>query len=242
MRILVYDSSTQIREGFIMALMPHGFEVVTIKEKNEILPIFSKRPFDIAIIEASEEDPDIMKIIRTLQTDERYNGVSVIVHVLEPTKLFIVEMMKIGIAGYLLKPFNEKDLLNRLKSILEKAHININNLKPVVVKPRRDENLIMTFRSLESRKVISTKVIEISPAGVKFELPSDFTDKDIQIRNFINNLQIQIGAYRVVTGALITEKREKEYFAQFHKIPLFDLHIICKYVYDRNIEEIMNDK
>lgn len=241
MRVLVYDSSSQVREGFIMALMPSGFEVVTVKEKNDILTMFSKRPFDVAIIEASEEDPEIMKIIRTIQTDERYKGVNVIVHILEPTKLFIVEMMKINIAGYLLKPFNEKDILTRLTAILEKAHINMGNLMPVTVKPKKNENIIIAFRSLESKKIMSTKVIEISPIGVKFDIPPDSTDKDIQIRNFINNLQIQIGAYRVVTGALITEKREKEYYAKFHKIAMFDLHIVCKYVYERNMEEIMKN-
>ncbi|ELV05488.1 two component transcriptional regulator, winged helix family protein, partial [Brachyspira hampsonii 30599] len=54
MRVLIYDSSLQIRDSLISILITAGYEVVAVKDKNNILSMFGKLPFSIAIIEVGE--------------------------------------------------------------------------------------------------------------------------------------------------------------------------------------------
>ena len=42
-------------------------------------------------------------------------------------------MMRIGVSGFLLKPFNEKEFLNRFNLLIEKANVKPKKLKHIVV-------------------------------------------------------------------------------------------------------------
>ena len=50
MRVLVYDSSLQIRDSFISILITAGYEVVAVKDKNNILNMSENFLFPVAII------------------------------------------------------------------------------------------------------------------------------------------------------------------------------------------------
>lgn len=237
MRVLVLDFSTQVREGFITTLIPAGFEVIAVKDKKELIPTIAKVPFDIAVLEVNEQDKEIVQIIKLLRSDQRFQNIKLIVHINSPSKQFIVDMIKAGVAGYLLKPFNERDLLARFQKILVQANIEMKERRHVRVKPDPKDNIIVTFRSPSTHKMISGKVIDISAGGVAFSLFGTVSDEDLQVKQFINNFQIQIERTRAATPALIIAKKDKVCAVQYYKIQEFDLNIICKYVYDRLAKE-----
>jgi len=236
MRLLVYDKSSFVRDSFILSLLPKGFEVITVKEKKDILSVFFKVPFNIAVIEVSPDDEEIISIIKTFKTDESYSNTSLIVNVLDPTKQFMLDLIKIGVAGYLIKPFNDKDLYERLTNILVSAKVNMSKTKMVNVIPKEDDNVGIKFRSSMTNKVITAKVIEFSSVSLKFKLPQN-TNSEIQLKQFINNFQIQIGSSRVVTSALVTSKKDDIVTIIFHNIAPFDLNKVCKYVYEANLRK-----
>ncbi|MBI4977997.1 MAG: response regulator [Spirochaetes bacterium] len=240
MRVLVLDFSTQVRESFITTLLPAGFEVIAIKEKKELIPTIAKMPFDIAVLEVVESDKEIIQMIRMLRADPRFANIKIIVHINSPSKQFIIDMIKAGVAGYLIKPFAEKGLLTRFQNILTKANIEMKERRHVRVKPDPKDNIIVTFRSPTTHKVISGKVLDISAGGVAFSLFGAVTDEDLAVRQFVNNFQIQIERVRATTPALIIAKQEKICAVQYYKIQDFDLNIICKYVYDRLSKDIDN--
>lgn len=241
MRVLVYDSSAQVREGFVGVLIPNGFEVVCVKEKKDIFPMFAKRPFNVAILEVFHEDEEMMNLVRTMKQNELYKNINIIIHILEPTKFFIVELMKLGVAGYLLKPFNEKEVLSRLTLLLEKAGVNIKNIKQIVVNVSKEDSVSASFRSSGNLKIVSTNVVLISCAGFTFTLNEENSNEEIKVRDFINNIQVQIGSSRIVTQALVTMKRDNEYTVQFTKLLPLDQNVICKFVYDKNLRNIMSE-
>ncbi len=168
MRILVYDTSQQVREGFMINLLSAGYEVIVIKDKKTIFSALAKKPFNIVILEVNENDKEMLQIIKVLRTDAKYSNTKVIVHVLNPSKQFVVEMLKLGIVGYLLKPFNEKEIIPRLHNILEKANVHIPEREHVRVKPDESDNVTIAFRSPVTHKMINGKVTDISVGGVAF--------------------------------------------------------------------------
>ncbi len=239
MRLLVYDSSQQVREGFIITLLSSGYEVVVIKDKRELLTSLAKKPFSLAIIEVDETDKEMLQLIKILRSDEKYENIKIIVHILDPSKQFVIDMLKLGIVGYLLKPFNEKEIVQRLHTILEKANVDMPQRKHVRVKPAPTEVITVAFRSPVTHKIVSGKATDISVGGVAFTLTSTVEDSEIQIRQIVNNFQMQIGSARVSSSALVTAKKGSACAVLFHKISDFDLNVLCKYIYERLTNTIL---
>ncbi|WP_300369716.1 response regulator [Brachyspira sp.] len=234
MRVLVYDSSMQIRDSFISILITAGYEVVAVKDKNNILSMFGKLPFSIAIIEADENDEDMCNILEKIYLDDRYSNVHVIVHVEDPSREFFTKMMRIGVSGFLLKPFNEKEFLNRFKLLIEKAGVKSKKLKHIVV--NNLDNFKLVFRHEGARQILHGMIIEMSPIGLKFIMPPN--EPDIEIGDSIKNASMSISSYKISFTINITEKIGNEYIGLFEDLSVFNSKLICKFIYDKYVEKI----
>ncbi len=237
MRLLVYDGSAQIRESFMTTLISSGYEVMVLKEKKKILSTIAQKPYSLVILEANESDAEMTQIIQLMSTDSRYENVKIVVHVSNPSKQFVVQMLRFGVVGYLLKPFNEKELLNRLTNILEKAHIDISQRKHVRVKPSESDPVTISFRSLVTHRMIHGVVTDISVGGAAFTIDDGPDHKDdhleVELRQIINNFHVHIGTTRLSAIVLVTAKKGPSCAILFHQISDFDSNTLCKYIYER---------
>lgn len=240
MRLIVYDSSAQIRESFMTTLLTAGYEVLVAKDKKKILPALAKKPYNLAILEANEADTEMTQIIQMMRTDSRYESVAIVAHVHNPSKQFVVELLRFGVVGYLLKPFNEKELLNRLTNILDKAHINISHRKHVRVKPAENEPVKISFRSPKTHRMIIGTVTDVSVGGAALLIGDNEDHKndyqEIELRQMINNFHIHIGTVRLSAIVLVTAKKGTTAAVHFHKISDFESNTLCKYIYERLTE------
>lgn len=234
MRVLVYDSSLQIRDSLISILITAGYEVFAVKDKNNILPMFGKLPFSVAIIETAEDDTEIKDILEKIYLDDRYHGVHVIVHVADPSREFFTDMMRLGISGFLLKPFNEKDFLNRFNLLLEKANIKIRKLKHIVV--NNLDNFKLVFRHDRVRQILHGIITEMSPIGIKFIMSPE--EADIEIGHIIKDASMSINSYKINFSINILDKIGDEYIGEFEDLSVFNSKLICKFIYDKYTEKI----
>ena len=234
MRVLVYDSSLQIRDSFISILITAGYEVVAVKDKNNILSMFGKLPFSIAIIEVEENDTEMESILEKIYLDDRYHGVHVIVHVADPTREFFTKMMRIGVSGFLLKPFNEKDFLNRFNVLIDKAGVKPKKLKHIVI--NNLDNFKLVFRHDGVRQILHGMIIEMSPVGLKFIMPPE--EASLEVGHVIKNASMSISSYKISFSINILEKIGNEYIGSFDGLSVFNTKLICKFIYDKYMEKI----
>ncbi|HJH54932.1 response regulator [Brachyspira hyodysenteriae] len=234
MRVLVYDSSLQIRDSFISILITAGYEVVAVKDKNNILSMFGKLPFSIAIIEVEENDAEMESILEKIYLDDRYHGVHVIVHVADPSREFFTKMMRIGVSGFLLKPFNEKDFLNRFNVLIDKAGVKPKKLKHIVI--NNLDNFKLVFRHDGVRQILHGMIIEMSPIGLKFIMPPE--EASLEVGHVIKNASMSISSYKISFSINILEKIGNEYIGEFADLSVFNSKLICKFIYDKYIEKL----
>ncbi|ASJ21966.1 response regulator [Brachyspira hampsonii] len=234
MRVLIYDSSLQIRDSLISILITAGYEVVAVKDKNNILSMFGKLPFSIAIIEVGENDADMESILEKIYLDDRYHGVHVIVHVADPSREFFTKMMRIGVSGFLLKPFNEKDFLNRFNVLIDKAGVKPKKLKHIVI--NNLDNFKLVFRHDGVRQILHGMIIEMSPVGLKFIMPPE--EASIEVGHVIKNASMSISSYKISFSINILEKIGNEYIGEFEDLSVFNAKLICKFIYDKYIEKL----
>lgn len=234
MRVLVYDSSLQTRDSIISILITAGYEVVALKDKNNILSMFGKLPFSVAIIEVEENDEEMGGILEKIYLDDRYKGVHVIVHVADPSKEFFTKMIRMGISGFLLKPFNEKDFLNRFNLLIEKAGVKPKKLKHIVI--NNLDNFKLVFRHDGVRQILHGMIIEMSPIGLKFIMPPE--EASLEVGHVIKNASMSISSYKISFSINILEKIGNEYIGSFDGLSVFNTKLICKFIYDKYMEKI----
>lgn len=232
MRILVYESTPQIRDSIMSILIMAGYDVVALKDKNKVLRTLGKRPFNISIIEVEEGDEEIKTVVEKIYMDDRYKGVHVIAHVEEASKELMTNMIEIGVMGFLLKPFSEKDFLARFNTIIEKANLTPKKLKYMTTNDIDNSDLV--FRDDENNRILHATITELSAVGLKFIL----IDSNIDLNGVINNASIYIGPYTLNISINIADKNKDEYTGNFKYVSLFDLKLICKLVHDKNLEKL----
>lgn len=232
MRVLVYESNSKIKDSMMSILIMAGFYVVALKDRNKILSVLGKRPFNIAVIDIVEDDEEMKNITKTICSDDRYSGVHVITHTEETNKELMINMLEIGAIGFLLKPFNEKDFLARFNTILEKANLTPKKLKYMTTNDFDNSDLV--FRDDKNNRILHARMTELSAVSLKF-IPND---GNINLSGAIDNVSIYIGPYTLDLSINIAGKNENEYTGNFKYVSLFDLKLICKLVHDKNLEKL----
>ncbi|MEI0579961.1 response regulator [Brachyspira pilosicoli] len=232
MRVLVYDSNRTIRDNITTILLMQGYDVVAVKDKKHILSTCSKMPFSIAIIETSPYDEEVNSILEKMHNDSMYKNINIIIYVSEIIDGFVSNMFRIGVAGILFKPFNEKDFFNRLSTVLSKSNLLPKRLKyPIIT----DVNNDIVFRHEESKQIVHSMILEMSARGVKFLIPNEHVRLNVGYN--IPLTYMSIGSYKMTFSLNIIEVIGKEYIGLFENLSSFDHKVICKFIYEKYIEK-----
>ena len=232
MRVLVYDSNRTIRDNITTILLMQGYDVVAVKDKKHILPTCSKMPFSIAVIETSPYDEEVNNILEKMYNDDMYKNIRVFIYISEIIPGFVANMFKIGVAGILFKPFNEKDFFSRFSTLLSKSNLLPKRIKYTII---NNVNNDIVFRHEESKQIVHAIVLGISARGIKFLIPNE--NIRLNVGYNIPLTYMSIGSYKMTFSLNIIEVIGKEYVGLFENLSSFDHKVICKFIYEKYIEK-----
>ena len=112
-RILIVDDESNYLVILRELLSRDGFSVDALSEPLEALKLAAKRPFDVALVDLRMGDLDgveVMERLRRLDAD-----LSVVIMTAFATVETAVDSLKRGAADYVMKPFDNQDLLRVLR-------------------------------------------------------------------------------------------------------------------------------
>ncbi len=125
MKILVVDDSSTMRRvlkmGINKALADHQPVILEAENGQEGLDIVRKNP-DIDYVFLDVNMP-VMKgdeMLRIMRADPAIKHVKVIMQTTEGVRSKVAELTKMGISGYLLKPYTQDIILQLMKKLMEK--------------------------------------------------------------------------------------------------------------------------
>ena len=125
MKILVVDDSSTMRRvlkmGINKALADHQPVILEAENGQEGLDIVRKNP-DIDYVFLDVNMP-VMKgdeMLRIMRADPAIKHVKVIMQTTEGVRSKVAELTKMGISGYLLKPYTQDSILQLMKKLMEK--------------------------------------------------------------------------------------------------------------------------
>ncbi len=124
-KILVVDDDPDFVEGTRMVLEKSNFEVVTASSGKECLERIREGRPDLIILDIMMPKKSGFEVCKELKSNIEYNRIPVVMltalkQKLPRTSYSIAEGLELEAEDYLEKPVEPKELVSRLRSILEK--------------------------------------------------------------------------------------------------------------------------
>jgi two-component system OmpR family response regulator len=186
MDYLVVEATPSIRESLCYVLLSFGIKGIPAANRQEALEILhGGRAVTGAIIDLDGKEVGGLELIQELRGAEATQGIRVIVDTVQASKDLVTRMMELGVVGFLLKPYNDKEIHAKLKKALARSEAHDSQRKHIRVRPDPDELLRLHFKLPKHPSLLSGKVVDISVGGVAVELfnppPADVLRPGTQI-------------------------------------------------------------
>lgn len=116
-KILIADDEQSIREVVKEYGKIHGYEVKEARDGQEAIDMVSREPFDLVILDIMMPNLDGYTACRQIKARQDVPVILLSARTDEEDKLFGFDL---GIDDYVTKPFSPKELMARIKVILER--------------------------------------------------------------------------------------------------------------------------
>ena len=123
-KILVVDDEKPISDIIKFNMVKEGYEVVTAFDGREALEMFEAERPDILILDLRLPELDGLEVARTIR---KTSNVPIIVLSAKDSEFDKVIGLEIGADDYMTKPFSNRELQARVKAILRRTDLTIEN-------------------------------------------------------------------------------------------------------------------
>ena len=123
-KILVVDDEKPISDIIKFNMVKEGYEVVTAFDGREALEMFEAEHPDILILDLMLPEMDGLEVARTIR---KTSNVPIIVLSAKDNEFDKVIGLEIGADDYMTKPFSNRELQARVKAILRRTDLTIEN-------------------------------------------------------------------------------------------------------------------
>ena len=123
-KILVVDDEKPISDIIKFNMVKEGYEVVTAFDGREALEMFEAERPDILILDLMLPEMDGLEVARTIR---KTSNVPIIVLSAKDSEFDKVIGLEIGADDYMTKPFSNRELQVRVKAILRRTDLTIEN-------------------------------------------------------------------------------------------------------------------
>ncbi len=159
-RILVVDDETLILDLAEMLLTTRGYEVITAQSGEECLKLVEQEKPPLVLLDYMMPGMDGMTTLQEMR--KGFPDTYVIMLTGKGNEQIAVEVMKAGAADYILKPFSNQDLIDRIENVLRIRRIEIHNRELRVERERLQSEIESWNRELERR--VQEKSFELEQA------------------------------------------------------------------------------
>lgn len=163
-KILVVDDEKPISDIIKFNMVKEGYEVVTAFDGREALEMFEAERPDILILDLMLPEMDGLEVARTIR---KTSNVPIIVLSAKDSEFDKVIGLEIGADDYMTKPFSNRELQARVKAILRRTDLTIENQE---VEAAPTEIVIGDLQILTDAFVVKKHGEELDLTHREFEL------------------------------------------------------------------------
>ena len=128
--ILIVDDDPEIRRLLVDYLARNGYAAHPARDGREMKLALERQTIDLVVLDLMLPDSDGLTLCRDLRANERTQNLPVLMLTARGEETDRIVGIEMGADDYLVKPFNPRELLARIKSILRRTRALPPNLRP----------------------------------------------------------------------------------------------------------------
>lgn len=118
MRIMLVEDNETIIMGLEYLLSREGYEVVTARDKKEAISRLGQKALDLIVLDVALPDGNGFEICRKAKEQ---NQIPVVFLTAADEEECVVKGLDMGADDYIIKPFRNRELVSRIKSVLRRS-------------------------------------------------------------------------------------------------------------------------
>ena len=193
----------------------------------------SSDPVVGAIIDIDNHEVEGIALIEEIKGNSRLSGIAIIVHTVQSSKEAVAKMIEIGVAGYLLKPFDPDAAHAKISVILGKLASHNSQRKHIRVKLEADDMAKVHFRMPGSSQLVSGRIIDISLGGLAAELFNPPAVELISPGSPIPKIEFAIAGKELSPSASIVMLKANVLAIKFETLSLSDKKVLERFIFNR---------
>jgi two-component system chemotaxis response regulator CheY len=229
---LVVESSMTVRESLCYVLLSFGVRGIPLANRQAAIEALDKgEKIDGAVVDIDNKDVDGVQLITELRETERTRGASVIVHTVQTSKDVVMRMVDLGVAGYLLKPFDPDQARSKLATIFAKLATHNSQRRHIRVKPDPEQLARVSFRLGRGGALISGRIVDISLGGLAAELFNPPSDEPIEPGTALTRMEISLAGKVLTPSASTVMYKSNILAAKFDILNPTDKRALERYIF-----------
>ena len=156
--IVVIDDDIHILELAALILSRRGYQVFTAPTASDGMEIIAARLPELVLLDYMMPGMDGLTALREIRT--RFPDTYVVMFTGKGSEQIAVELMKAGASEYILKPFNNRDLAERLDNVLRIRAIELHNRSLQLEQVRLLQEIDNWNRDLQKRVREKTEALQ----------------------------------------------------------------------------------
>jgi DNA-binding response OmpR family regulator len=116
--VVIVDDEPDLRETVREYLLSHGYAVSAVADGAALRELLSRRPVDLAILDIGLPGEDGLSLARFLRGQ---GSVGIVMLTASAATVDRVVGLEVGADDYVAKPFDLRELLARVRSVLRRA-------------------------------------------------------------------------------------------------------------------------
>ena len=153
-KVLIVDDDEHIVELIKLYMDKEGFDTVTANNGKKAVELFKSEAPAIVILDVMMPEMDGWQVCREIR---RVSNIPIIMLTAKGETFDKVLGLELGADDYMVKPFEPKELLARVKAVLRRSDIKESNVEKEIVFP----NLTINLSNYELK--INGNIVEVPP-------------------------------------------------------------------------------
>jgi two-component system chemotaxis response regulator CheY len=234
MIFLVVEDSAELRESLCYVLLSLGVKARPVAGRAEALELLrGQKEITGAIVDIDSRESQGLELIRELRESPELRPIKVVVHTVQSSRELVVRMMELGVVGYLLKPYSQKELYEKLKNVLERCQAHNYQRKHIRVKPDPDELLRLHFKLPNVAGLVSGRIVDISVGGAAVELFNSQPEEVLKPGTQIPRIEFTLSRKQFAPPGKVVLYKERLLALRFDFLTVAEKTTLARYVFKR---------
>ncbi len=174
MKILIFEPNTVLGKFLSDYMFSIGIIPMVTEDIHMLLPQLKQGNFDIFLSDYSNNEVAINDLIFNIKLNRNISAIKIFITTPRPEKDVLEKLIKLGISGFIKKPFPEDQFKSAFESWLTRNSFTHEKRKHFRVVPRPSDNAFAVIRTKFRNVDIKFTILDISVGGVALCPPKDF--------------------------------------------------------------------